>query len=132
MSLGAVTDWKRDAARIVEELFRVTSPENWDLLLDLRQALLAGEDWARALDLFLHCRVRLESDHYLPFYRLRRLIAASLRLEATSAGLQPSSLGELLKDRHRSLADLKRRVRREWFEHSEEPGGHVSLRVVEA
>ncbi len=32
--------------------------------------------------MFLACRERLEAEQYLPFYRLRRLLAESLRLEA--------------------------------------------------
>ena len=45
------------------------------MLLDLREHLLQGDDWEETLDLFLACRERLEAEHYLPFYRLRRLIA---------------------------------------------------------
>ena len=52
------------------------------MLLDLRAHLLQGDDWEETLDLFLACRERLEAEHYLPFYRLRRLIANSLKLEA--------------------------------------------------
>jgi hypothetical protein len=128
--------WRREAARIVEELFAVTSAEEWDGLLELREVLLRGENLARMLDLFLVCRVRLESDHYLPFYRLRRLIAASLRLEAglegRKAGRKAPSLVEWLRGRHRCLADLERRVQREWFEQGEDAATALSLRVVEA
>jgi len=124
-------DWRRDAARIVEELFHATPSSSWDSLLELRQLLLSGSDWARALDVFLSCREHLEADHYLPFYRLRRLLAASLRLEAGLSGLDTGSMENLLKGRHKSLSDLKRRVRREWFEHSTEVCGKIALHVVE-
>lgn len=126
--------WRPQAARIVEELFPVTSPENWDLLLDLRQLLLHGTDWNRALDAFLRCRERMEADHYLPFYRLRRLLTASLRLEAEMDNCtECRSLAELLQRRPASLADLKRSIRREMFEHSLDlPADHpIPLRVVE-
>ena len=74
--------WRTDAARIVEELFRCTPTDSWNMLLDLREHLLGGDDWNETLDLFLSCRERLEAEQYLPFYRLRRLLAESLRLEA--------------------------------------------------
>jgi len=124
-------NWRNDAARIVEELFQGTAPEAWDLLLELRQNLLKGENWTRTLDLFLICREQLEADHYLPFYRLRRLLSASLRLESGHATASIESLEALLRSRIRSFSDLKRRVRREWFEHSTEPDGPIGLRVVE-
>lgn len=132
MSLPVESGWRREAARIVEELFAVTPPQEWDSLLELRGALISGRDWSRALDLFLACRVRLESDHYLPFYRLRRLIAASLRLEAGQKNPVPRPLAEWLKGRHRSLADIQRRVQRDWFEHGGNAGEALCLRVVEA
>jgi hypothetical protein len=125
--------WREQAARIVEELFRATPADAWDALLDLRTALLSGSDWNRTLDLFLACRERLEADHYLPFYRLRRLLAASLRLEARVEGDCPevAPLVELLRRNPRSLADVKRAVRRELFEHSLDLPAHVPVRVVE-
>jgi hypothetical protein len=132
MKSKEVGGWRREAARIVEELFAVTSVEEWDGLLELRSELLSGEDLARTLDLFLACRVRLESDHYLPFYRLRGLMAASLRLEAGIEGRKEASLGEWLRGRHGCLADLERRVKREWFEQGEDAATALSLRVVEA
>ena len=64
----------QQAARLVEALFAVTAPAHWDRLLDLRQALLEGAESRQWLPLFLECRRVLEEDHYLPFYRLRRLL----------------------------------------------------------
>jgi hypothetical protein len=72
--------WRSRAARVVEELFPLTSTSAWDCLIDLRQAILSGTDWDRNLTLFSHCRHALEDDHYLPFYRLRRLLEAHLQL----------------------------------------------------
>ncbi len=66
------------AVRIVESLFRVTPATCWDLLLDLRQALLEGWDASRMQPLFQRCRRELEEDHYLLFYRLRRLLGPSM------------------------------------------------------
>jgi hypothetical protein len=129
----AAPSWREQAARIVEELFPVTATDAWNALLDLRGQLLGGADWNHTLDLFLACRERLESDHYLPFYRLRRLLTASLRLETGVDGVrgETSSLGELLRRNPRSLADVKRAVRRELFEHSLDLPAHVPVRVVE-
>ncbi len=41
--------WRHDAAGIVEELFRTTSPEYWDMLIDLRQELLHAGTGIRRL-----------------------------------------------------------------------------------
>ena len=128
----AVTpSWREQAARIMEELFPATPTAEWDLLLDLRQELLGGMDWNRTLDLFLACRERLETDHYLPFYRLRRLLTASLHLETGVEGTEAASLADLLHRNPRSLAEMKRALRRELFEHSLELPAHVPVRVVE-
>lgn len=128
-STDAAPGWRDQAARIVEEMFSVTDTGTWDALLDLRGELLRGRDWNHTLDLFLACRERLEADHYLPFFRLRRLLTASLRLEVGVPGA--CSLAEALHHRPRSLADLKRTLRRDLFEHSLEIPAHVPVRVVE-
>lgn len=122
--------WRQDAVRIVEELFQVTPACCWDMLIDLRQNLLAGKDWNKTLDIFLATRERLEAEHYLPFYRLRRLLTESLRLES---GAQQTSLKSLLWKKHRSLADISRAVTREIFEHDLNASldTPVDLRVVE-
>lgn len=125
--------WRSDAARIVEDLFRCTSSDAWDKLLDLRENLLQGNDWEETLDLFLACRERLEAEHYLPFYRLRRLIANSLSLEAGASQAHVAPLREILRRKHRSLDDIKRTLRREIFEHDLRQAGmdRIPLRVVE-
>ena len=129
----AQKSWRSDAARIVEDLFRCTPSETWNMLLDLREHLLDGDDWNETLDLFLSCRERLESEQYLPFYRLRRLLADSLRLEAGRNQAHVASLREVLRCKHRSLADIKRTVTREIFEHDlrDVAGDSIQLRVVE-
>ena len=129
-----VNSWRNDAARIVEDLFRSTPTETWNMLLDLRQHLLEGKNWDETLDLFLCCRERLEAENYLPFYRLRRLMAESLRLEASSGQGHVVSLREVLRRKHRSLADIKRTVSREIFEHDlrDVTVDPIELRVVES
>jgi hypothetical protein len=130
---SAQKSWRNDAARIVEDLFRCTPADAWDMLLDLRRHLLEGDDWDEALDLFLCCRERLEAEHYLPFYRLRRLLAESLRLEAGRSQAHVAPLREVLRRKHRSLADMKRTVTREIFEHDLRAAGidRIQVRVVE-
>lgn len=127
----ATPTWRAQAAAIVEELFPVCAPDGWDLLLDLRQCLIGGADCTAILDAFLACRARLEADHYLPFYRLRRLLAASLELELghreATARIRP--LRELLQRRHRSMADLRKAIHRDAFEHMLDAPG--PLRLVE-
>lgn len=103
------------------------------MLLDLRRNLLNGDNWDEALDLFLCCRERLEAEQYLPFYRLRRLLAESLRLEAGRGQAHVAPLREVLRRKHRSLADIRRTVTREIFEHDlrETRADRIHLRVVE-
>ncbi len=128
----APDSWREQAAHIVEELFSVTATEFWDMLLDLRTELLRGADWNRTLDLFLACREMLEADHYLPFYRLRRLLTASLTLEVGVQGMKAAPLAEVLHRKPRCLADVRRAVRRELFEHAlEVSGAQVPVEVVE-
>lgn len=125
--------WRRDAANIVEELFQNAPSETWNTLLDLRSNLLKGRDWNLTLDLFLEARELLEADQYLPFYRLRRLLSQSLRLETGYAAAAPlvESLADILKKKHRSLADIERAVKRECFEHALTQE-ITDLRVVES
>ena len=133
VSSSTQKSWRTDAARIVEDLFRCTPSDAWDLLLDLRQHLLQGDNWEETLDLFLACRQTLEAEHYLPFYRLRRLIANSLSLEAGTSQAHVAPLREILRRKHRSLDDIKRTLRREIFEHDLGQAGidRILLRVVE-
>ena len=128
-SKSAPKSWRDDAARIVEELFPVTSADAWDQLLDLRGSLCEGEDWNRTLDLFLASRESLEAEHYLPFDRLRRLLTESLRLEGGMD--EKTCLKQALIQRHRSLADIRRAISREVFEHDLGASGCPPLRVVE-
>ncbi len=102
------------------------------MLLDLREHLLDGDDWNETLDLFLSCRELLESEQYLPFYRLRRLLAESLKLEASRNQARVASLREVLRRKHRSLDDIKRTVTREIFEHDlgDAADDPIQLRVV--
>lgn len=111
--------WRDDALAIIDALFPVTTPSVWDDLLELRQTLVAGQDWDRVLDLFLVCRKQLELDHYLPFFRLRRLLSSSLRLEAgvNSFTAADPDLALLLARQPRSLDEITRSLRRELFEH---------------
>ncbi len=82
----AGSSWRVQAARIVEELFSDVATEQWNLLIDLRQGLLLGDRWEDVLDEFQLCRDALEEDHYLVFYRLRRMLESHLRLEVTIPG----------------------------------------------
>ncbi len=91
--------WRSAAAKVVEELFPVSPQVDWDALLDLRGHLLNRGDCDGLLEAFAVCRRALEEEHYLPFYRLRRLIAAHLRLE----GEAPVSLEALLRRRNFSI-----------------------------
>jgi hypothetical protein len=133
LALPTGKSWRQDAACIVEELFRTTPPAAWDILLDLRQNLLHGTDWNHTLDIFLKCREQLEAEHYLPFYRLRNLLTGSLRLEAGQEKMPMSCLRQILRRQHRSLADIRRMVERDVFEHNLDlTPASFSLRVVEA
>lgn len=127
--------WRDDALAIIDALFPVTISSVWDDLLELRQALVAGKDWDRVLDSFLVCRKQLELDHYLPFFRLRRLLSSSLRLEAgvNSFTAADPDLALLLTRQPRSLDDITRSLRRELFEHDLDLGdlNALQLTVVE-
>jgi hypothetical protein len=110
---GPLPTWRASAARVVEELFPRTGPAAWDGLLDLRGRLLHGGSCEEVLEEFAACRQHLEEDHYLPFYRLRRLLAAHLRLE----GEHSVTLESLLRNKAFSV--------RRWR------AGSERLRVVE-
>lgn len=113
-----VGDWRLSAARIVEELFEQLPARSFDLLLDLRKSLLEEADLSHVIDLFLACRREFESDAYLPFYRLRVLLAASLRLQGSGlfGELPLPPIEALLRKRHGSFAEWRRQLEREWFE----------------
>ncbi len=130
--IPATPHWRHDALAIIERLFATTDPRHWNDLLDLRSAIIQGTNWNRTLDLFLACRERLEADNYLPFYRLRRLLATSLHLEVTAKRDQrhPLAAHHL---RHRSLEQIEQSIRRETFEHdlTSTDDAPLSLQVVE-
>jgi hypothetical protein len=109
--------WCAQAVEIVEGLFGESDSLHWDQLLDLRGLLIKGNDWGRTLDILLECRERLESDHYLQLYRLRRLVGSSLMLEGVAGG---SSLERL-------LSAPPPTARRRWAQSKA-----ASLRLVEA
>ena len=125
--------WQVAAAKIVEELFPATDRMHWDALLELRSAFLKGQDWAAVLDQFLACRLELEQEHYLPFYRLRRLLTTSLRLEVSfpSGACHQSDLGALLRRNPRSLGHIARSLRRECFQSGSGCIAEPSLRFSE-
>jgi len=113
-----VPSWRGDAAGIVEEILTVAALSEVDGLLDLRRNLLRGQDWSVTLDQFLACRLRLEKEHYLPFYRLRQLLAHRLALETRIHSDQRirTDLRQLLRRKFISLAQIRQTVRREQFE----------------
>jgi len=132
----STSSWRKDAAAIVEELFQAANPDCWDALIDLRGELLEGKNCARLLDVFLWCRARMEEDHYLPFFRLRRLIAGSLRLEVEfgRGDARIQCLASVLRRKHPSVSSIRRALGREWFEHSlhVDAAEDVRLRLAEA
>ncbi len=82
------------------------TPESaWDDLLDLRGLLNHGNDWPEVLECFLKCRRKLEEDHYLPFYRLRKILASHLQLENGDV-----SLASLLRKRDFSFRKWQQRA----------------------
>jgi hypothetical protein len=113
--------WRIQAAQIVADLFPVTSTEVWNQLLDFRSELLRGEKLEELLNLFLESRHLLEADHYLPFYRLRRLLESSLRLDATFGQAEPTTklvpLRPLLWETCRTLEEIRKSIHRHHFEH---------------
>ncbi len=129
---GVVT-WRRRAAGVVEELFRATEPAEWDSLLELRELVLRGSDWGEVLDQFLECRRRLERDHYLPFYRLRRLLEGHLRLVTQGAGETGARTAGFALWRHRGMDDLREEARRAHRvdDNGARPAVAVTVAVVE-
>jgi hypothetical protein len=86
---ASIFPWRRRAALLVEELFPATLSHHWDLLLDLRAALLSGANWEETIQIFQQARTLLETDHYLPFFRLRRLLNSHLKLADTEVSATP-------------------------------------------
>ncbi|GAB4241405.1 MAG: hypothetical protein OHK005_04360 [Candidatus Methylacidiphilales bacterium] len=128
---GSVDPWRAQAAAIVEEILVEAPREEVDQLLDLRAMLLRGEDWSEALDLFLKTRIALEARFYLPFYRLRTLLAAKLRLDPHGWEGVDADLRRMLRLNYRSLQAIREALARERFER-DLPDTGAELRVVEA
>lgn len=113
--IRSLAGWRLDAARLAAELLRSVSPQAADEVLDLRSALLDSTITpARLLRIFLAAKNRLETEHYLLFFRLRRVLEPNLglKLGRDDAGrIQPVDF------HFRSLAQLLRRARQNLFEH---------------
>jgi hypothetical protein len=65
----------RCALEVIDELLGqpgAITGDDADLLLDLRWQLRQGRDAEAALRLFCELRLRLEQQHYLAFFRIRR------------------------------------------------------------
>lgn len=108
--------WRRDAARLAGLLLFEVSPTAADEVLDLRSALLnQAVTPGGLLRAFFAARNRLESEHYLLFFRLRRVLEPALGVEVSSAG---SGLVRLpVNFRYREVGQMVRGLRRERFEH---------------
>ena len=133
-SLSGITSrslagWRRDAARLAAELLCVVSPAAADEVLDLRTALLDGAVSAHeVLKAFFAARNRLEKEHYLLFYRLRRVLEPALGLDITRNG-RPADR-RAVDFSWRNVGQVLRSVRREAFEHDLTLGSPSELRVA--
>lgn len=111
----ALSGWRQDAARLAAELLREVSPHAADEVLDLRAALLDFRTGAKTmLEVFFAARARLESEHYLLFFRLRRVLEPALGLRVSVPGREPEQ--RAVDFRFRDLNRLTNRVRQEVFE----------------
>ncbi|MDB6072253.1 MAG: hypothetical protein JWL81_3424 [Verrucomicrobiales bacterium] len=107
--------WRMDAARLAAELLRSVSPKAADEVLDLRSALLEpGVTPAMLLRVFLAAKNRLEKEHYLLFFRLRRVLEPNLGLRL---GREAASRILPVDFQYRSLPQMLRRARQNLFEH---------------
>ncbi|MEM0968926.1 MAG: hypothetical protein AAF191_08260 [Verrucomicrobiota bacterium] len=127
--------WRTSASSIIEELFPVCDRSGWDDLLELRGHLHSASSWESLFSSFLACRHRFERDHYLPFYRLRKLLSCSFRLEVCLGCecVSVCDLKEVLRDAHRDFQSLKRSVEHHCFEHDlgiEDPA-HLEVQLTE-
>ena len=114
-SSRALSGWRRDAARLAAELLCVVSPAAADEMLDLRSALLDGTVSAeQVLVAFFAARNRLETEHYLLFYRLRRVLEPALGIEVTRGNAPP--VRQAVDFSWREVRQVLRSVRRECFE----------------
>lgn len=107
--------WRSDAARLAAQLLCEVSPSAADEVLDLRMMLLDSNASAQAvLTAFFAARNRLESEHYLLFFRLRRVLEPSFGLETVA--LDFPARQESVNFHCRDLRHLKRRAQHEAFE----------------
>ncbi len=121
--------WRRDAARLAAELLCEVSPAAADEVLDLRSALLDGTVGAEGvLKVFFLAKNRLETEHYLLFYRLRRVLEPALALSVQLPG-EAVPFRHPLDFRCRDLAHLRRSVQRECFEHHLTVGEPEAVKV---
>ncbi|MDB6136242.1 MAG: hypothetical protein JWM59_4485 [Verrucomicrobiales bacterium] len=111
-----LSGWRRDAARLAAELLCRVSPAAADEVLDLRSSLLnTGMTPGGLLRAFFAARNRLESEHYLLFFRLRRVMEPALGVEvSTAAGHHVRSAVDF---RYCDPRQLVHALRRERFEH---------------
>lgn len=115
-SVGVMSGWRRDAARLAAELLCQVSPAVADEVLDLRSALLDSRITPGGLlRAFFAARNRLESEHYLVFFRLRRVLEPALGVEISTPGSGP--VREAVDFRYRDASQMIRGLRRERFEH---------------
>ena len=112
----ALCGWRRDAARLAAELLCLVSPAAADEVLDLRSALLHGGVSAQeVLMTFFAARNRLETEHYLLFYRLRRVLEPALAIEVTRKNVPP--VRQSVDFSWHDVRQVLRSARRECFEH---------------
>lgn len=124
--------WRKDAARLAAQLLCEVSPAAADEVLDLRSRLLDGNvSAAGVLQAFFAARNQLETEHYLLFYRLRRVCEPALALEV-SHGPETAPERADVNFRCQDLTHLRRTVQRERFEHdlSVKAPGQVKVDVV--
>lgn len=123
--------WRADAARLAAQLLCEVTPAAADEVLDLRVTLLDPRASAQeVLAAFFAARNRLESEHYLLFYRLRRVLEPSFGLETVAQDFAARQEG--VNFRCRNLRQLKRRAQQEAFESDLRLGSpeEVSVRII--
>ncbi|WP_050029376.1 hypothetical protein [Verrucomicrobium sp. BvORR034] len=123
--------WRADAARLAAQLLCEVSPSAADEVLDLRMMLLDSQASAQSvLSVFFAARNRLESEHYLLFFRLRRVLEPSFGLETTAQDFPARQ--ESVNFHCRDLRHLTRRAQQEAFESDLRLNSpeEVSVRIV--
>lgn len=113
VSVVSLPGWRKSAAKLAAELLCSVRPEAADEMLDLRSALMDFNVSAESLlQTFLTAKNRLEQDHYLLFFRLRRVLEPSLGIKCSG-----SEMVEPIDFRTRCVTQLKRRAQQSAFEH---------------